>query len=392
MSSPSFEVSYFGKTNFRNFNIRFGIKQADRLFHFYALGKTGSGKTSLLKYLMQQDLVASRGFTFLDVHGDACSELFSKLSDSTKEKVIYLDVTNPDLQWGYNPFRKVKPSQRSLVASNILEILKRNWKSAWGMKMEHILRYCLLTLLEQPKANFADLSRILQDPSFRRGCLNHVSNKDIRAFWELEFPKYRPGDLLPILNKTGAFLAHPMVRKVLVENSRQLSLRSIMDKEQVLLINLAKGQVGTDVAHILGSLLLTSLASSAFSRIDTPYHLRKPFFIYLDEFQTLSNTDLLAEMLSELRKFKVGLILANQFLSQLEPEVRASLLGNVGTIVSFRCSIADASLLVKEFIPLGIPKYEIADFTSLANFEVYLKLMINGKPSRAFSAETFRPH
>lgn len=392
MSSPSFEVSYFAKTNFRNFNIRFGIKQADRLFHFYALGKTGSGKTSLLKYLMQQDLVASRGFTFLDVHGDACSELFSKLSDSAKEKVIYLDVTKPDLQWGYNPFRKVKPSQRSLVASNILEILKRNWKSAWGMKMEHILRYCLLTLLDQPKANFADLSRILQDPSFRRSCLNHVSNKDIRAFWELEFPKYRPGDLLPILNKTGAFLAHPMVRKVLVENTRQLSLRSIMDKEQVLLINLAKGQVGSDVAHILGSLLLTSLASSAFSRIDTPYHLRKPFFIYLDEFQTLSNTDLLAEMLSELRKFKVGLVLANQFLSQLEPEVRASLLGNVGTIVAFRCSIADASLLVKEFIPLGIPKYEIADFTSLANFEVYLKLMINGKPSRAFSAETFRPH
>ena len=157
------------------------------------------------------------------------------------------------------------------------------------------------------------------------------------------------------------------------------------------MINLAKGQVGSDVAHILGSLLLTSLASSAFSRIDTPYGDRKPFFIYIDEFQTLTSTDLIAEMLSELRKFKVGLVLANQFLHQLDSEVRASLLGNVGTIVAFRCSIADASLLIKEFVPIGVPHYTIADFTSLANFEIYLRLMIDGKPSPAFSAVTVPP-
>ena len=386
-----YEVSYFGKTNFRNSGEDFGVKQADRLFHFYALGKTGAGKTSLLKCLMEQDLKASRGFAFLDVHGDACREVYDSLSDFDKERVIFLDVTDPTLEWGYNPFRKVKPSQHSLVASNILEILKRHWKSAWGMKMEHILRFSLLTLLCQPSANFVDIPLLLQDTNFRMSCLKYVTSNDVKRFWTVEFPKYKSADLLPILNKTGAFLAHPIVRKVLVENTRQLSLRSTMDKGNVLLINLAKGQVGSDVAHILGSLLLTSLASAAFSRIDTPFSKRRPFFLYIDEFQTLTNTELVSEMLSELRKFKVGLILANQFLYQLDSEVRASLLGNVGTVVAFRCSSSDASLLVKEFIPLGIPKYEIADFTSLANFEVYLRLMINGKPSRAFSAQTFPP-
>jgi len=340
---------------------------------------------------MDQDAKASRGFAFLDVHGDACREVYDLLSDRDKERTIYLDVTDPALEWGYNPFRKVSPRQHSLVASNILEILKRHWKSAWGMKMEHILRFSILTLLCQPSACFADIPCLLQDKAFRLSCLEHIPNNDIRRFWTVEFPKYKPNDLLPILNKTGALLAHPMVRKVLVENTRQLSLRSIMDKGQVLLVNLAKGQVGSDVAHILGSLLLTSLASSAFSRIDTPFEERRPFFIYLDEFQTLTNTELVAEMLSEFRKFKVGLVLANQFLHQLDTEVRASLLGNVGTIVAFRCSIADASLLVKEFVPLGLPKYEVADFTSLGNFEIYLRLMIDGKPSRAFSAQTFPP-
>jgi type IV secretory pathway TraG/TraD family ATPase VirD4 len=391
MSSFSNDVSYFGRTNFREERIKFGIKQADRLYHFYAFGRTGTGKTTLLKSLIHQDIEASRGFAFLDVHGDACREIYQGLTDIQKSQVVYLNVTNPSLQWGYNPFRKVKPEQRSLIASNILEILKRHWKSAWGMKMEHILRFSLMTLLAQPQACFADIPRLLQEDTFRRNCLANIRDDDLKRFWNIEFPKYKANDLLPILNKTGAFLAHPMVRRILVENTKQLSLRAIMDKGQVLLINLAKGQVGSDVTHILGSLLLTSLASSAFSRIDTPYEERIPFFIYIDEFQTLSNSSLLSEMLSELRKFKTGLILANQFFAQLDNEVRASLLGNVGTIIAFRSSIADASILVKEFIPIGIPKYTVADFTSLANFEIYLRLMIDGRPSRAFSAQTFPP-
>ncbi|OFZ38697.1 MAG: hypothetical protein A3D92_02180 [Bacteroidetes bacterium RIFCSPHIGHO2_02_FULL_44_7] len=252
------------------------------------------------------------------------------------------------------------------------------------MKMEHILRMVLLTLLDQKKANFSDINRIMQDREYRNACLKLVRNEDVRLFWEREFPKYKSNDLLPILSKTGAFLAHPIIRKILVENTKQLSLRKVMDTNSVLLINLAKGSVGTDVAHTIGSLLLTSLASASFSRIDIQEKERKPFFIYVDEFQTLTNAELVSEMLSELRKFRVGLILSNQFLHQLDIAVKNAVLGNVGTVVCFRLGINDAKLMAQEFYPV----FRTEDFTSLGNASIYIRMMIDGRPSPPFSADT----
>jgi len=382
---PIYDVSYFGLTNFRNEHKLFGIKQSDRLFHLYAFGKSGSGKTTLLKTLMLQDAEARRGFCFLDVHGDASREIASRLKDRfPNRKLIYFDVTNPNLDIGYNPLRKVSPSKRSLVASNILEIFQRNWKSAWGMKMEHILRMILLTLLDQPTAQLSDVLKLLHERSYRDACLLHIQSEAIRAFWLKEFPKYKPSDLLPIMNKLGGFLSHQMVHKILIENTNQLSLRKVIDDGTILVLNLAKGEVGADVANILGGLLLTSLASASFSRIDSLEKDRVPYFLYIDEFQTLSGTELIAELLAQIRKFKVGLILANQFLTQLHPDVRASVLGNVGTIICFRLGITDAKLMEKEFYPV----FKAIDFTSLANHSIYLRLMIDGKPSVPFSADT----
>lgn len=312
-------------------------------------------------------------------------ELHADINERAKPRVIYFDLTNKDLPYGYNPFRKVPYHKRSLVASSILDVFKQLWRSAWGMKMEHILRMIILTLLDQPSADFSDINRIILDNEFRDTCLKHVISKDILNFWEKEFPNYsHKADLLPILSKTGAFLAHPIARKILIENKQQLSLRHIMDNNFVLLINLAKGSVGNDVANTIGSLLLTSLASASFSRIDTNSQLRKPFIIYVDEFQTMTNARLIAEMLSELRKFRVGLVLSNQFLHQLDPDVLASVLGNVGTIVCFRLGIKDAKLMAQEFYPV----FKTEDFTSLANASIYLRMMIDGKPSQPFSADT----
>ncbi len=383
--SNLYDVSYFARTNFRTERTMFGIKQADRMFHFYCFGKSGAGKTSLLKSLMMQDAEANRGFAFVDVHGDASREINEKLKDRFRNRtIIYFDVTNPELEYGYNPLRSVSPSKRSLVASNILEIFQRNWKSAWGMKMEHILRMILLTLLDQPKAQLSDILKLLHQKSYREECILHIQNQDIKTFWLKEFPKYKPNDLLPIMNKLGGFLSHSIVRKILIENKKQLSLRQIIDKKHILIINLAKGQVGADVSNILGGLLLTSLASASFSRIDILEEDRVPYFLYIDEFQTISGTELIAELLAQVRKFKVGLILANQFLYQLDPNVRASVLGNVGTIVAFRLGITDAKLMAKEFYPI----FKTEDFISLANYSIYLKLMIDGKPSIPFSADT----
>lgn len=220
--------------------------------------------------------------------------------------------------------------------------------------------------------------------SYREQCLVHIQNEDIKTFWINEFPKYKPNDLLPIMNKLGGFLSHSIIRKILMENTKQLSLRRIIDTNTILIINLAKGEVGADVANILGGLLLTSLASASFSRIDILEQDRIPYFLYIDEFQTLSGTELIAEMLAQVRKFKVGLILANQFLYQLHSEVRASVLGNVGTVICFRLGITDARLMEKEFYPI----FKAIDFTSLANHSIYLRLMIDGKPSPPFSADT----
>jgi len=371
------KVSYFARTNFRSEAKTFGILQADRMYHFYCVGKSGTGKTSLLKTLMIQDAEAHRGFAFVDVHGDASRELIERLDGRFKNRdIVYFDVTNPNLDIGYNPLRFVSPAKRSLVASNILEIFQRNWKSAWGM--------ILLTLLDQPKAQLSDILKLLHEKSYRETCIVHIQNQDIKTFWIKEFPKYKPNDLLPIMNKLGGFLSHSIVRKILIENTNQLSLRKIIDSRTILIINLAKGQVGADVAHILGGLLLTSLASASFSRIDILEKNRIPYFLYIDEFQTISGTELIAELLAQVRKFKIGLVLANQFLHQLDAEVRASVLGNVGTVIAFRLGITDANLMAKEFYPV----FKASDFTSLANYSIYLKLMIDGKPSIPFSADT----
>lgn len=380
-----YQASYFARTNFRNIKKIFGIKQADRYFHFYCMGKSGAGKTTLLLTLAKEDIDAGRSMTFLDVHGDAALELSEHIKHKYPNKeFIYFDTTDTELTLGYNPLRSVSEHKRSLVVSNILEIFQRNWKSAWGMKIEHILRMCLMTLLEQPRADLSDLLKLLHHADFRQRCLENVHDEALRLFWEKEFKTYKQNDLLPIFNKVGALLSHRVIKKILVENQNRISIRQLMDNNGILIVNIAKGSIGTDASNILGGLLLTSIASSAFSRIDTPVQDRVPHFLYIDEFQVLSGNDLIGELLAQSRKFKLALILSNQFLHQLSQEVRSSVLGNVGTLVTFRLGIQDARLMEKEFYPV----FKASDFIGLENYSIYLKLMIDGKPSRPFSAET----
>lgn len=381
-----FDTTYFARVNHRRLKGQvFGIKLQDRFNHQYCVGKSGSGKTTLLSTMAIQDIQNGHAMCFIDPHGDAVKRLSERIAHLKKSNLTYFDLTDPNIPLGYNPIRLVPYHKRSLVAGSILDVFKRMWSSAWGMKMEHILRMILLTLLDQPSANFSDINRVIQDETYRNACLKYVRNSDIQHFWKQEFPNYsHKADLLPILSKTGAFLAHPIVRRILIENKQQVSIRSIMDNNGVLLINLAKGSVGSDVAHTIGSLLLTSLASASFSRIDTPEPARKPFLVYVDEFQTLTNAELVSEMLSELRKFRVGLILSNQFLHQLHPDVRHAVLGNCGTIICFRLGIHDAKLMAQEFYPV----FKAENFTSLPNASIYLRLLIDGKPSRPFSADT----
>jgi len=377
-------ISYFAQTDFRNQNDVFGIYQHDRFVGMYLLGKTGSGKTNVLETLIYQDMLHNQGLAFFDVSGDLVKKLSENIPKHRKNDCIYLDTSNLNLKWGYNPLRKVSYPHRHLIASHIIETFQKLWgQQAWGVKLEHILRNVILTLLDQPKATFSDMTRLLVDENYRLQCQKYIVAKEVRAFWTHQFPKFSKTDVLPVLNKVGSFLAIPMIKKILVDNTNQLSIQSIIDHEKIFLVNLSKGTLGVDAAHLLGSLLLNSLSAAGFHRSLIAEQDRKPFFIYLDEFQNFTTLSLV-NMFSELRKFKIGFIVAHQYLNQLPIKIKEAVLGNIGTIVCFRISYADAKYMAQEFYPV----FSANDFIALENFHIYLKLMINGKPSKPFSAKT----
>lgn len=379
------EVSYFARVDFRDDNRLFGIHQPDRLMGMYLLGKTGSGKSTTLHTLFYQDMIAGRGACLFDVHGDLLSRIVSVVPVHRKDDLILLDATDPNITLGYNPLRKVSYHKRALVCSSILETFHKLWGAqGWGVKLEYIMRQVLLTLLDQPSANLGDIPRILLDENYRNSCKKHIVNPHVLQFWQHEFPKLsNKSDLLPVLNKVSGFLSVPIIHKILVENKKQISLRSIMDKRKILLVNLSKGSIGADGIHLLGSLLITSFASAAYSRSDLKEEDRTAFFLYLDEFQNYTSGSI-TTMLSELRKYKIGFVLAHQYLYQLSADIRNAVLGNIGTIICFKLGQADATYMEKEFYPI----FAATDFVNLNHYHIYVKLLINGSTSNGFSAVT----
>ncbi|WP_162179447.1 type IV secretory system conjugative DNA transfer family protein [Polaribacter sp. Hel1_85] len=377
-------ISYFAQVDYRDQNDLFGIYQHDRLLGMYLLGKTGSGKTNVMKTLIYQDIIHSRGFCLFDINGDLLKEVLVLIPEYRTKDIVLLDATNPTTEIGYNPLKKVSFQKRALIASSILETFQKLWgQQSWGLKLEYILRNVILTLLDQPKADFSDIPKLLLEPNFQKDCLKNIINKNVVRFWQLEFPKYSKTDILPVLNKVGSFLSIPMINKILVENKKQISLRTIIDSNKIFLVNLSKGSLGTDGAHLLGSLLLTSLSSAGFSRINIEENKRIPFYIYLDEFQNYTTASL-TNMFSELRKFKIGFILAHQYLHQLQTDIKNAVLGNIGTIICFKLGQADAKYMAQEMYPI----FQTSDFTNLEHFHIYLKLLINGKSPAPFSAKT----
>lgn len=378
-------VSYLGVANHRRQNLLFGIRQADRLAHLYVIGQTGVGKSTLLGQLAEQDAIAGRGFALIDPHGDLADMLAAGLHEHGIE-FTYLDAANPRQPYGYNPLRMVRADKVPLAASGLLETFMKLWPDAWGVRMEHILRNSLFTLLEWPDATLPDILKLYTDKVFRQKAASNVSNSVVRAFWKSEFAHYQPRfaaeALAPIQNKLGALLSDPMLYRVLVEPEIDLRFRSMMDRGQILLVNLAKGRIGSDSADTLGSLLVSTLGLAAMSRADLPAERRQPYFMYVDEFQNFT-TLAFASMMAEMRKFGFGLVLAHQHLHQLEPDTRHAVLGNAGSLVCFRTGVEDAALFAKELAPAFDP----LDIINLPNRSFYTRLMIAGVPSTPFSAE-----
>lgn len=390
MHWPPQNITYLGQTRGRPPLRQFGIRQHDRLSHIFMLGKTGTGKSTLISNMALQDAEAGRGFCVIDPHGDMVEQVHSNIPEHRKGDIIYLNVPEvPKLQSviGYNPLRYVSEDRRSLASSGLLEVFKKQWGESWGVRMEHILRNCILTLLEISGSTLADISTLLIDKNFRNSIVPEISNPIVKQFWEKEYARYsyplRQAAIAPILNKVGAFLADPVTRQILTEPDNDISFRKIMDDGKILLVNLSKGRIGEDASSLLGSLLVTTIGLAAYSRADMLEIKRQPFHLYIDEFQSFSTLSV-ANMVSELRKFGVSITAASQTLTNIQPEIRDALLGNCGTLISFRLGARDTAIMAKEFAPIFVE----TDLLSLPNHHINLKLMIDGTPSRAFGAKT----
>jgi len=390
MMQKQLGMTILGRSNWRDHTKPFGIKQRDRLHHLYLIGQTGTGKSTLLETLIVQDIVAERGFAFLDPHGDTVELALSRTSERHRERVVYLDAPSPTSDVGFNPLESVPQEQRALAASGIIEAFKGVWGQWWGPRLEHIFRNAILTLLDQPQATLADIPRLFSDEGFRKAAVSRVIHAPVREFWTEEFSGLRGASraeaLGPLRNKLGAFLSQPTLHRLMTRERSSFDLRQLMDDGGVLLVNLAKGRMGSDASSLLGALLVTRISLAALSRADTPESERRNFFVYLDEFQNFTTLSV-ATMLSELRKYHVGLTLAHQFVSQVAPEVRDAILGNAGTMISFRVGPLDAALLKRYFAP----EITELDLLYLPNYSVYLRLMVDGVVSSPFSADTLPP-
>lgn len=385
MSHNDRQVSYLGTTNFHRNFVPFGIRQADRFSHVYLIGKTGVGKSTMIEHLARQDLACGRGFALIDPHGD----LAERLREEAKARAdtIYFDAADPTQPFGYNPLRRVAHDRIPLAASGLLEALRKLWPDAWGVRMEHVLRNSLYALLECEGSTLPDILRLYGDDAYRRGVVAGIRNPVVKRFWTDEFAAYpdrfRAEVVAPIQNKLGALLTDPRLYRALVSPEQPISFRRIMDDGGVLLVNLAKGRLGEDSASVLGGLIAATIGLAALSRSDDPPEIRRPFHVYIDEFQTFTTLSFV-NMLPELRKYGVSLTLAHQYLHQLDPEVRHAVLGNAGTLISFRVGPEDAGVMASEFQPT----FDTIDLMNLPNRDFYLKLMIDGAPSKPFSART----
>ena len=364
----------------------FGVAGNDRLQHLYIIGQTGTGKSTLLFNLTVQDAKAGRGFCLIDPHGD----LAEQLHQSINVPHLYWDVSDPTCKLGYNPLAKVSPLYRPLVASGLIETLKKQWPDAWGARMEHLLRFALLALLEQPRADLRDVLKLFTYNGFRRQVIANLTDPQVQFFWKTEFPalNYQGSSdgVTPIANKLGAFLAQPAVRIALCEPKEPLRFRSIMDTGQILIVNLAKGRLGTDITNILGGLITSSLMHAATTRHSLPEGARRPFFLYVDEFPNLT-TKTFAGMLSEARKYRLGLILAHQHLSQTNSEVADAIFGNVGNLVVYRVGAKDAPFL--ERIMAG---FSANDLQNQPNHRAAVQVMQDGERVLPFSASMYPPY
>lgn len=381
-------ISAFGLTNFRGINHQFGMYRRDRSRHVYIIGQTGAGKSGMLELFALSDVFYNQGYCIVDPHGDFATDNLRFVPESRINDVVYFNPADTEYPVAFNPLELSDPARKPNVSSEVIGVLKRMFGDSWGPRLEHILRYTLLALLDRPEATLLDISRMLTDKDFRKETLDYCKDVTVLQFWKHEFGQWNEKQvnesIAPVLNKVGAFTANPIIRNIIGQPKSSFDIRKIMDEGKILVVNLSKGLIGEDNAGILGAFIVTKVQLAAMSRSDIPDVAdRRPFYLYVDEFQNFA-TDSFAVILSEARKYGLNLTVANQYISQMTDSVRDAVFGNVGTTISFRVSADDAPILSKQFEPT----FEAQDLLQMNNRNFVISMIINGEKVPAFSATT----
>jgi hypothetical protein len=388
------EISTFALTNFRNQDLPFGLKRVDRPRHFYLVGRTGMGKSKLLELLMLSDIHASRGFALLDPHGDLAEEILRFIPQERIKDVIYFNPADEEYPIAFNPLQAVQTAYKQQVVTGFIGIFKKLFAFDWTPRLEHMLRYTVLALLDAKGATVVGIVRLLTDKTYRQEVIAQIQDPVVKNFWTHEFAtwneKFDNEAIVPLLNKVGEFISSPQIRNVIGQKTSSFNFHEIMDKQKILIMNLASGRIGEDNSALLGSMVVTQIQQAAMARATLPEAQRKDFYLYVDEFQNFA-TSAFAQILSEARKYRLCLTVAHQYLGQLTEEVKKTVFGNVGSVVAFRVGPEDARVLQTEFAPV----FDLEDLVNLDVRQIYLKISIDGQTCPAFSAQTItvpQPH
>jgi len=381
------ETNFFARTEFKNQKTVFGIKKIDRRKHIYIIGKTGVGKSTMIANMAINDMRHGEGLAVVDPHGDLIDILLDYIPKSRLNDLVYIDPTRTEAPFRMNPLEVKEPEQADLVASGIVAIFHKLFGHSWGPRMEYILRNTILTLTQVSNTTLLDVLKILTDDSYRKKIVDKIEDKALKNFWLNEYAKYpdrfRAEAIAPIQNKVGQFVTSPKIRTILERPHSSIDLDDIMNTGKILLINLSQGRIGEDNAALLGAMFITKIQLAAMNRVSMPEEKRKDFYLYVDEFQNFA-TSAFIKILSEARKYRLNLAVANQYTGQVEDDVQKAIFGNVGTLISFLVGSADARLLNLEFGNI----YDEADLVGLDNFEIISKISIDNKTSTPFPANT----
>ena len=384
------QLTMFAETNFRNVRTKFGIKEDDRRRHMYVVGKTGMGKTTMLENMAITDIQAGRGVGIVDPHGEFAEKMLDFVPPSRINDVVYFNPADVDYPIAFNVMEKVDPLHKHLVASGMIGVFKKIWADSWGPRLEYVLRNAILALLDYPGSTLLGIMRILVDKAFRKRVIRQIKDPVVKSFWVDEFSRYpdrfQAEAIAPIQNKVGQFLSTSLIRNVVGQTKSTIDMSDIINNGKILILNLAKGKIGEDSSALMGAMLITKIQLAAMERVTIPEEKRRDFYLYVDEFQNFA-TEAFANILSEARKYRLDLILAHQYITQMEETVRDAVFGNVGSLICFRVGAADAEFLENEFMPT----FTMNDLVNLTKYNIYLKLMIDGVASHAFSAITLPP-